>query len=431
MNQKVPPREKTAWDADWLGELLAVKVPVVKGHNYKRVKKDFYRHLGPEPKFTYPHLKNFDETTARKQLSKLRHKIETATEVPAAVKELYADKIAERELMIDIVSTSRSMLQAATSRPEVVQNLVEKLYGKPDTNIFFHLLGRLKDKYYDTQFPIVRSRHYRNLESLFRDVPVSTLPDLQPLPGNSVDDTLIYTSARTVAKHVRQELHRLGLKDWRVVISSSQVGGFVVKPRKAMVVVPGSKIIKARKGERVLTKLQLKAILDHEVGTHVVRAHNGFASPLRLLGVGLAGYWQAEEGIAGYREQLILGADDYTSRDMYFAISIAYGLDRGGRQRTFLETFKLLHDYYYVFHGFSGINSKNKAFANCNRIYRGCTGSGTAYIYTKDIAYRAGNIAIHQLLQKHPEREVWFDVGKFDPTNDQHVSSLKDLGLIT
>ena len=54
-------------------------------------------------------------------------------------------------------------------------------------------------------------------------------------------------------------------------------------------------------GERV------HALLQHEIGTHIVTHVNGSHQPIRLLGAGLAGYDETQEGLAVFVEYLVGG----------------------------------------------------------------------------------------------------------------------------
>ena len=51
----------------------------------------------------------------------------------------------------------------------------------------------------------------------------------------------------------------------------------------------------------------MHALLQHEIGTHVVTHVNGSHQPLRLLGAGLAGYDETQEGMAVFAEYLVGG----------------------------------------------------------------------------------------------------------------------------
>lgn len=54
---------------------------------------------------------------------------------------------------------------------------------------------------------------------------------------------------------------------------------------------------------------RVEALLQHEVGTHVVTYANGRAQPLRVLAAGLAGYEALQEGLATFVEYLVGGLD--------------------------------------------------------------------------------------------------------------------------
>jgi uncharacterized protein (TIGR02421 family) len=52
---------------------------------------------------------------------------------------------------------------------------------------------------------------------------------------------------------------------------------------------------------------RVEALVQHEVGTHIVTEVNGAAQPLRTLGTGLAGYEATQEGVAVLAEHLVGG----------------------------------------------------------------------------------------------------------------------------
>lgn len=418
------------WDAQWFSQLLDIKAPRFVGKSYRDAKKQFYRTISIEPSYDYSFQKNFDLSVPRHAFDRLLTAVTNDRSTPPEVRSLYRAKLAEIDALLTLYAYSYDLIFSGLDRTTEIQALVESVFGRPQADIFNHLRSKLKALYVELPFPQIRSRHYHNLQSLFEDVPESTVADLTPIAGTSTLTNHVYTTSSDVQERLQSVLSENNLTEWEVIISKRPVGGFQVKPRKKRIIVPSSKILRARKGERLLTEERLQAIIQHEVLTHAVRANNGLRSRLQLLGVGLAGYLRGEEGLASYREQQIVGATDYHNQAMYLALGIAYGLDRGGKKRTFFETFKLLHDYNYAFLGLSGQYSKLRAFASCHRIYRATTGGGTGYIITKDVAYREGNIAIHGLMQKIGGEQSWLNVGKFDPTNNEHMQALKKLGLI-
>jgi uncharacterized protein (TIGR02421 family) len=54
---------------------------------------------------------------------------------------------------------------------------------------------------------------------------------------------------------------------------------------------------------------RVDALLQHELGTHVVTYANGRAQPLQMLAMGLAGYEALQEGLATFAEYLVGGLD--------------------------------------------------------------------------------------------------------------------------
>jgi uncharacterized protein (TIGR02421 family) len=57
----------------------------------------------------------------------------------------------------------------------------------------------------------------------------------------------------------------------------------------------------------VVPSHRVHALLQHEIGTHIVTHINGSCQPLRLLGAGLAGYDETQEGLAVLAEYLAGG----------------------------------------------------------------------------------------------------------------------------
>jgi uncharacterized protein (TIGR02421 family) len=54
---------------------------------------------------------------------------------------------------------------------------------------------------------------------------------------------------------------------------------------------------------------RVDALIQHEIGTHVLTYENGSSQPLRLFAAGLAGYEQLQEGLAMFAEYLAGGLD--------------------------------------------------------------------------------------------------------------------------
>lgn len=119
------------------------------------------------------------------------------------------------------------------------------------------------------------------------------------------------------------------------------------------------------------------ALVQHEVGTHIVTDVNGAAQPLRLLRVGLPGYEETQEGLAVLAE-FVVGGLTLARLATLAARVVAVRRRVGGA--TFVETFHDLRD-----HGLTPA----QAFRVTLRVYR----SGGL---TKDAVYLRG---LHRLLR--------------------------------
>jgi uncharacterized protein (TIGR02421 family) len=105
-----------------------------------------------------------------------------------------------------------------------------------------------------------------------------------------------------------------------------------------LMVLNGSLVI----GSSVRPSLErAKALIQHEIGTHLVTFHNGSAQRLHHLGSGLAGYEALQEGLAVLAEYLAGGLSPARLR-LIAARVIAVGSRIGGAE--FLDTYRVLTD---------------------------------------------------------------------------------------
>ena len=178
--------------------------------------------------------------------------------------------------------------------------------------------------------------------------------------------------------------------------------------------------------------MRLKALIEHEIGTHVARREKGERTKLKLLGLGLDRYLKGEEGIATYQEQKIEGANDFSGFDGHFAISLASGID--GKKRNFREVFDILKNYYFIKSKKQTTegaweSAENSAWSRCIRTFRGTSCQTPGACFTRDIAYREGNIGVWNVIKNNPEEIKRFSVGKYDPGNPRHIWILEQLNI--
>ncbi len=112
-----------------------------------------------------------------------------------------------------------------------------------------------------------------------------------------------------------------------------------IRPDVSGVMVSGGNLLI---DERLrLDPARVDALLQHEVGTHLLTWHNGGAQPLHQLGRGLAGYDELQEGLGVFAEYLAGGVTPARMRVLAARVIAARAVERGA---DFLDTFRALHD---------------------------------------------------------------------------------------
>jgi uncharacterized protein (TIGR02421 family) len=152
---------------------------------------------------------------------------------------------------------------------------------------------------------------------------------------------------------------------------------------------------------------RIEALIQHEVGTHLLTYYNGLAQPFQQLHTGLAGYEELQEGLAVLSEYLVGGLNIARFRLLAARVRAAEYMIDGA---DFVETFQNLVQNF----GFS----RSVAFTIVMRIFRG---GGL----TKDIIYLRGFMEILKYIRKGGDIEPLF-VGKI---SSSHISIIKELEI--
>jgi len=175
-----------------------------------------------------------------------------------------------------------------------------------------------------------------------------------------------------------------------------------------LMVSRGALLIGARSA---IPKARAEALLQHEVGTHLVTYFNGRAQPFRQLYSGLAGYEALQEGLAVLAEYLVGGLSRPRLRLLAARVIAAQHMVEGA---SFVDTFSLLNTGF----GFS----RPTAFTVTMRIYRG---GGL----TKDAAYLRGLRDVLSYLKGGGELEPLF-VGKIAVEHVPVINELRWRGVL-
>lgn len=154
-----------------------------------------------------------------------------------------------------------------------------------------------------------------------------------------------------------------------------------------------------------IPELRARALIEHEVGTHILTYWNARAQPFKLLSTGFAGYDEFQEGIAVLTEHLVGGLSASRMRILAGRVVAARYIEDGA---TFIETFRRLernHDF-----------EQRSAYRITMRTYRG---GGL----TKDAVYLRGLVSLLNYLETDGDFEPLL-IGKIAR---RHVPIIREL----
>ena len=147
------------------------------------------------------------------------------------------------------------------------------------------------------------------------------------------------------------------------------------------------------------------ALIQHEIGTHILTYCNGKSQPIKQMYAGFAGYDSLQEGLAVLTEYLVDGLTVNRIRLLAGRVVAAESMLKGD---DFITTFNLLTKNY---------NFPSKiAYYITMRVYRG---GGLV----KDAVYLAGLMNLMKYLQNGGQLELLY-MGKF---NIDHVDLVEEL----
>lgn len=176
--------------------------------------------------------------------------------------------------------------------------------------------------------------------------------DLCPRRG-SVEPRSQLLTATEFAQRAQDEIARYALKHpefkGSVQVSDEMYSGLLVSRGRLLI-----------GRETKIPSIRADALLQHEVGTHLLTYFNGQLQPLRMLYSGLPGYDELQEGMAVLSEYLVGGLTPERLRVLAARVLSARALIEGA---SFADVFELLVQTY----GFS----QRTAYTITVRIFRG------------------------------------------------------------
>ena len=153
------------------------------------------------------------------------------------------------------------------------------------------------------------------------------------------------------------------------------------------------------------------ALIQHEVGTHIVTYFNGKSQPFKLFSLGVPGYEQLQEGLAVFSEYMVNELSGDRLRIIAARVVAVHHMLAG---HNFSDTFFLLVDHYHF--------TEEIAFHICTRVYRG---GGL----TKDALYLKGLMSIITYIREGRELSPLL-IGKIREDYIPIVEELTQRGLL-
>jgi len=201
-------------------------------------------------------------------------------------------------------------------------------------------------------------------------------------------------------------------KGWRVIVTKAA----------SINVIAGEKLIKIPENRKPVTISELRGLVAHEIGVHMLRSITGEETSLQILRTGLSDYYDSEEGLGKVMEQAVNGK--YAESGVpYYTVAGLMHFD----QKDFRETYEIMWRINYLKSSKSGeevseekiSDTKDATYKAILRMTRGTD----KHPWFKDLAYYNGASKMWQYSESasdDPEKFIFLLMGKSDITNDTH-----------
>jgi len=402
-----------ALDAKWFLALKAIRRPLflqslgITSESYKYHYREFLRTPNYNPQFQYA-LSSVDIQrwhSVWQELDSLRRTI-IQHEDNKSIATAYIEKIDELQLEMSILFAVWSHDNEEFLRRN------KELYGELDP-VLINDIKALLQKNQVKSFSVLGN--YKVVPAPTAETFIKAKSVFATWPHIKISHQGVM-NASEIQLMWQEALRSLGF-NWQVICSAVSMH-IRVDSKHKQIILPEELVVSAKK---------VSQLFAHEVGVHVFRREAGKQSTLQLLGIGLARYQTAEEGLCLMREQTTLSKFySYAGFDKYLALVLATGLI-DGVPRDFKTTFADLVLYYEERllrrHSADAAHriAKTRAWGSCYRIFIGGDTSVPGCCLYRDKMYREGNISMWQYFAKTNDFYL-LSTGKFDPTIKNHVA---------
>jgi alpha-L-glutamate ligase-like protein len=239
---------------------------------------------------------------------------------------------------------------------------------------------------------LIQSRDTKNLaqvsESIFGkvdyDLYKSAVLSIKNNKGHKDESKKL--SASEVLKRLKGFLEEKHLDHWKIDLTEGSAANMSVSKKGILFV---SKNIS-------ITENHLKALIAHEVETHIYRMENARLQKYKVFQRGTAKYLETEEGLAVYNQNRIgvhLG-----EKEIWAALRVVGAYM--GKKMSFIELFLYLQDTFQL--------PDESAWKTCIKVKRGLLNTGTLTSFTKDTIYFTGLKKIQEFMKSASPEDIAF-----------------------
>lgn len=282
----------------------------------------------------------------------------------------------------------------------------EALYGRPDEGLFHAVASQKIAPLLERTFPeeSIESSVQTELADLIGEIEQSeTLPyraseeTVGRLHGlvterfgglvDHIDPAKVYAPEEIVGV-LDSALGKIGGKDlgWRADIA---------KDSSALAVSAHQRLAEVGANRKAIGGEELKAKVIHEIGVHALRSITAEQAGWLSAAYGQDGYLAFEEALATALEDAYKGKFEDHGVNYYLIAGLALGID-SGEPRDFREVYEVMWRVNALSDNTDSLgeeqlkSAKSRAFNNCLRMFRGTRTTDKGVIYSKDLAYFAG-----------------------------------------
>ncbi len=218
------------------------------------------------------------------------------------------------------------------------------------------------------------------------------------------------------------DYHDSDWREWSVVVDSAK-DSLSVSGKSKQIIIGGKR--------RNMPITELHGLIAHEILVHAQCSLNGHKVS-HLLGTGLPGYLEAEEGFGIFEEFALTGKIPQKMIDRYTDIAYALG-ELDGEPHTRQETLERVIVREQQRSPEKSLQDiEDGAYPHVNRIYRGSLGNEHIGIFTKDIAYYNGFMETIAFFAQARQRAIPIGEtmqfrmsGCFNPSDQTHCDYIK------